>query len=307
MKDCAELCRRITASKKPHAKSSSSGAAPEDDGQTQSQAPETPTKPAKSSNVGRRRVTRKAQLVAAVEGSSQPVGTPDEANTDKVSRLLQDDRSAEAGGDSAAARSTVAKARKSPRRRKALVRVAPVLEDSVAGHQATLSDPSTTGHSSASKSSKAAGSSSKGSQHCKALDAEPFASSLCSGAELSPITEEQISQRSVTRQVSSPADDMAGGAAAARAGQPWALPAQDAWCYIASSPELSVQASPQLAACLSSPRDSHTEVHRNIDGSSKAAQMQTSGVAKVSARPRRTILNSACHSRCCCVDVSMHV
>ncbi len=280
-----ELCRRITASKKPRAKSSSSsGAAPEVDAQTQDQAPETSAKPVKSSTTGRRRATKKAQAVAGEGASQLAISSPDEDDSHKGSKLLQDNRTAETGGNPAAARSTAATARKPPRRRKALVRVAPVLEDSDAGGQVNVTEPSATGHSSA-KASKDAGSSSQSSQHCKALAGEPFASSLCNGDDLSPITEEPSSQRSVMRHVSSPADDVAGDATAAQAGQPWALPVQDAWCYIASSPELSMQASPQLAACLSSPRDSHAEAYGNVDSSRNATQMHTSGVAKVLARP----------------------
>ena len=286
MKGSTELCRRIIASKKPRAKSSSSGAAPEADAQTQDEAPETSATPAKkSSSVGRRRTTKKEQVVAAAKGSSRSMSAPDEARSDK------DDTTAEAGGDSPTARSIAAKAKKPPRRRKALVRVAPDLEDTDAGQSANASEPSAAGHSSASTLRKAAGSSSQGLQHCKALAGEPFASSLCNGDDLSPITEEQSSQRSVMCHVSSRADGVAGGATAAQAGQPWALPVQDAWCYIASSPELSVQASPQLTACLSPGRDSHARAHGNVDSCSKATQMHSSGMAKVSARPCHLHLN----------------
>ena len=272
-------CRRGAASRKPRA-SSSGSRAPEVDAQSQGQAAETSTKP-KRSGGGRRRATSKEQVVAPKEACSQSAAAPDQADIDQGSRQLQDEALVQAGDDRKAAHSTAVKAKKPPRRRKALVKVAPVTVDTDAGPPIR---PSTASHSSAREFSEAAVRSSKVPQHGKALAGEHFVSSLCSGDELSPITEVQSSQRSAVCHASSTADEVAGGPTAAQAGQSWALPAQDACCYIASSPELSTEASPELATCRSSPCDPHfsTQCIGKLDSSSKGLQMQPSDLAKVS-------------------------
>ena len=280
-------CRRTAASKKPRANASSSSAAPEVDAQTQGPVPETSAKPIKSSGPGRKRAPRKTKVVATAEGCSPSAGAPDQAQD---GRLLQEDRPAQAGGDLAAAHSTAGKSKKPPGRRKPLVRVAPVPEGNEAKHQAGEPEPSTAGHSSASGLSKAESTSSRELLQLGEMAGKPFESSLFKANELSPITEEQCSQRGIVSHISSPADGMAGGATATRAGQSWAEPVQDAWCYLVSSPEHSMQASPQLAACLSPPRDFYPQSLENLDSCSKEVRLQSSGLAKVCAEPQHDVL-----------------
>ena len=243
----------------------------------------------KSSGGGRRRARRKDQLAAAEEGSSQSAGVPVQAGDDHGGGPLQDDRSAQACDDSAAANGTAAKPKKAPRRRRALVKVAPAPACVEAAHRAGGPGTSTAGHGSASGKSKGgqtADSSSRTLLQSRALAEEPLMSSLRSAEQLSPITEGQSSHRTAVGHVCSPASEVAEGATglhALCAEQPWTAPAEDAWCYIGSSPEHSMQASPQLAACLSSARGSPAFLPGNLDSSSRQAHAHSPGVAQVHA------------------------
>ena len=103
-------CRRRTvASKKVCAKSSSSSAHG-DSTEASDQLPETSAKPAKSTGVGRRKST-KQQVTAKSKSLGQADGQED------------NDRSARAGSDSAAADSTPAKSKKLLRSKRALVKM----------------------------------------------------------------------------------------------------------------------------------------------------------------------------------------
>ena len=290
--------RRTAASKKPRADSSSSSAPPQVDAQSQDQAPEISAKPVKSTSPGRKRVPRKTKIIASKEGCSPSPGAPDQA---QGGRLLREDRPAQAGGDLAATHSTAGKSKKPPGRRKALVKVAPVSEGNEHKHWAGKSGPGTAGHSLASVLSRAAGSPSQELLHLGGLAGRPLESSLAKAEVVSPITEEHSSKRSIVSHISSPAKSAAGGAAAARAGQSWAESVQDAWCYVVSSPEQSMHASPQLAACLFPPRDSCPDSLGNWDSCSKDVQPHSAHLAKVCAEPHTA---DTCRSGDACLTAS---
>jgi len=209
-------------------------------------------------------------------------------------RLLQDDKSAHVGNDSDAVDSTLAKSKELPRRRKALVRVAPPAESTATGQQAELVDTSRESRKASKGISKAARSSS-----CEAVDSQTLSTqplSVQHGNELSPITEERVSPCSDVLHLSSPANEVAEIHEAAQSGQPWAVPVEDAWCYTASSPQQSMHGSPQQAARLPSSRHSSAQFQEHTESSSKDVLMHSS--SKVRARASQTAWHLArrCHA-----------
>ena len=115
----------------------------------------------------------------------------------------------------------------------------------------------------------------KGSQpHARSITSGSF----CLADELSPISEEARSNLASPQQLGSPADEVASGGA--RSGQPWVEPAEDAWCYITSSPEPSPGAFPHHAdSSIPSPRASAAQKHSALSpkGKGKAASRASRG------------------------------
>ena len=285
MRCCCVHCRRVTACKKPRAKGHSSSAALEDKSEHLGQEPVTSAKALKGSTSGRRRAPRKVPAKAAVDNSSQSAGVPAQADSDQDGGLAQDNVLTVAGVNPAAASDQAAKPKRAPRRRRALAKVAPVSQGSEVEQQIGRPEASKTTCRSASSLSEAPGTSPQGLLQSRALSGGAFASSHCNADGLRPIAVEPRSRRSVACHVSSAASEGLGGTAAAYAGQPWAAPDQDAWCYITSSPELSMQPSPQLAAHLiSSFQGSQAQLPGDLSPSSVEAPVYSPGHAKVHAR-----------------------
>jgi len=194
--------------------------------------------------------------------------------SDVAGRLLQNDKSAHVGNDSDAVDSTVAKSKKLPRRRKALVRVAPNAESTATGQQAELVDTSRASQKASQGISKAARSSSCASVDSQTLSTQPL--SVQHGNELSAITEERVSPCSDVLHLSSPSNEVAEFHEAAHSGQHWAVPVEDAWCYTPSSPERSMHGSPQQAAHVPSPKHSSAQLQEHTESSSKDVPMHSS-------------------------------
>ena len=185
----------------------------------------------------------------------------------------QRDSSAVAAADSAAARHP------KPRgRRKALVKIH---TDPDAGGEAHSSSPirDILNTASALLSSSAGVPAVAGSSRRPRKGSQPHARGITSGSfcladELSPISEEARSNLASPQQLGSPADEVASGGA--RSGQPWVEPVEDAWCYIASSPQPSPGAFPHHADSIPSPRASAAQKRSALSpkGKGKAASRE---------------------------------
>ena len=251
-------CRRAAAPNKPRSKAGSSSVTSCKGAVKPSEQPESDalTEPKCGRGGRRKRAPKQGDIAKSLK-------TPAQASGQRESPAVP------------AAEPATARSLKPRSRRKALVKIH---TDPDASNEAHPSSPSrdilTT--ASAPLSSSAGVPAVAGSSRRPRKGSQPHARSIRSGSfcladEPTRISEEAGSNLASPQQLGSPAYGVASRSARSR--QPWVEPVEDAWCYIASSPEPSPGAFPHHADSIPSPRASAAQKRSALSpkGKGKAA------------------------------------
>lgn len=288
--------RRGTASSKARAKAS--GGKSCEDSEAAREGSEASAQPSASGRGGGRKKAPAQKKTASRKKADPATSAPDTGGSEHVDRLLQGNRLAHVASDSGtagrpSAGSAAPRATKPRVRRKAPPKAAApaaeAKEKKAQGRRAAGSVSKRRFKSSAVLLSSSKGVSEiAGTASCRSKGLSfPSPGSLTGGQDgdnqLSPIMEECTWEVESPQNLSSPAVEVVALGGERLCEQSLAAPEEDAWCYIASSPELSPLAPAQQTACLSTPRPSHDGVLRSSIGRSREALLHSSGAEQVCA------------------------